>query len=337
VKKPVILVATGLVLFAVLARFDAALLLLFGWVAFLGRVLPRVAVDWPSVTVGLAALILFTLGVHQLGRMWQRHRTADVGRHGKGWRLRWSAAIVVAVFLMFVAGIAIIGMTHQVGWLLTAKEPLVGTTLRNREWGRSSNSNLRSIGLGLHNYHDHQSSFPPGGIFRADGTMLHSWETAILPFLSYSSREIDLARPWTDPVNEKHFRTVLPEFINPDFRTAPLVDGNGYGLSHYAANSRILAANKAMKLTDITDGPSHTILIGEVNAQFQPWGHPVNWRDPAKGINTSPYGFGGPRNSSGATFLMADGSVRFLSDKTGASVLEALSSPAGRTDPNLTK
>src|SRR5690349_15388520 len=60
--------------------------------------------------------------------------------------------------------------------------------------------------------------------------------------------------------------------------------------------------------------PQVTLLIGEVNAQFKPWGHPVNWRDPTAGINSSQHGFGGPPGSGGANFVMADASIRFLSD-----------------------
>src|SRR5262249_41898578 len=108
-----------------------------------------------------------------------------------------------------------------------------------------------------------------------------------------------------------------------------LQDADGYGLSHYAANSRVLAANKGMRKQDITDGAANTILFGEVNANFKPWGHPMNFRDPAKGVNQSPYGFGGPRGAGGASFALAAGSVRFVSERADPDVLRALATPAG--------
>jgi len=35
----------------------------------------------------------------------------------------------------------------------------------------------------------------------------------------------------------------------------------------------------------IKDGAANTILLGEVNADFSPWGRPNNVRDPAAGVN----------------------------------------------------
>ena len=69
-----------------------------------------------------------------------------------------------------------------------------------------------------------------------------------------------------------------------------------------------------------------------VNARCRPWGHPANWRDPAKGINRSPYGFGGAPGAGGANFVMADASVRFVSERIDESVLREMSGPPG-ADP----
>lgn len=103
-------------------------------------------------------------------------------------------------------------------------------------------------------------------------------------------------------------------------------------MSHYAVNSRIFSVNSSIGLAGITDSRSTTLLIGEVNANFKPWGNPVNWRDPARGINRSPHGFGGPPGAGGANFAMADGSVRFVSDRISPQVLEALATPRGGED-----
>jgi hypothetical protein len=294
---------------------------LFGWISFLVRVVPEVKPDGPTVLVGAAALLLFAVGVHWLGRSW-RGTANPAGR----WRARWTAAVVLGVVLLFTAGIAVIGITHQVAWLATSEQPLVGKTLRQHG---SPEVQLKMIGNALHGYHDVGNAFPPGGTFTPNGEMLHSWETHILPYLGYSASEIDMKHPWNSPANERYFKCVLPDFINPEFRTPALEDGNGFGLSHYAANSRVMAANKSSGLKDVTNGAANTILVGEVNAGFKPWGHPVNWRDPAVGLHGGANAFGGPAATTGTAFLMGDGSVRVVGNGVDPAVLRALSDPRG--------
>jgi hypothetical protein len=321
VTLTVIAIVASFVLIAIATTIEGAFAILFGWIPFLLRVLPEVKPDGPSVLLGAAALLLFGVGVHCLGRSWRGAPNSVGGR----WRVRWTVAVVLSVMILFTAGISVIGMTHQVAWLATSEKPIVGEGL-NRSLANVE-LNAKMIGLGLANYESVYGILPPGGTFSANGEMRHSWETHILPWMGYSTSEIDMNRPWNGPENQKYFRCVLPDFINPAFRTPTLEDGNGFGLSHYAANSRVLTANKSMKLTEITNGASNTILIGEVNTGFKPWGHPVNWRDPAVGLNRGANSFGGPTNINGATFLMADGSVRFLGNGVDPGVLRSLSNP----------
>ena len=98
------------------------------------------------------------------------------------------------------------------------------------------------------------------------------------------------------------------------------------GLSHYAVN-RVLAGNKPMRCRN-PGRRANTLLVGQVNAGFKPWGDPVGGAS-VLGINRSPEGFGGAAGSGGAMFVMADGSVRFLKDGISPEVLKALSTPRG--------
>ncbi len=163
-----------------------------------------------------------------------------------------------------------------------------------------------------------------------DGKPLHGWEMHILAYLvgGYMTSDIDKERPWDDPVNQKYFKCVLPEFINSEARTPDLVDESGYGLNHFSANSRLLAPGQSYKADEITDGAANTIMFGEVNTAFSPWGRPANVRDPAAGINAGPDSFGGPNQRRGAYFSMVDASARFISEDVDPEVLRALSTPA---------
>ena len=279
------------------------------------------------MAVASVAVVLFTVGVHWVGRT--SYRSPD-----RKWRWRWSILAVVLVFILFASGIGLVGIVHQIGWLATADEPLTGTTLK-QPFENSSPSNLRSIGMAYWNRSSEVDPFPAGGTFGPDGIAMHSWETYLLPYLSYDSRAIDLKRPWHDPKNEQAFKSVVPDSINPGFRTAAIVDEQGYGLSHYAANIHVLGPNRSVGVSGMQNGTSNTILVGEVNSNFKPWGDPVNWRDPSKGINTAPNGFGGPQSARGAYFLMADGSARFISEKAEPQVLKALSNLSRLENPDI--
>jgi hypothetical protein len=309
-----------------LTTLEGGVTLLVGWVPFLGRVLPQISVNWPSVAVGLVALALFAAGVHAVGSTGGSKRA---GEHPAAprWRFRWTVSIVALVILLFAAGISVIGAVHQVTWL--ARSDRYAQTVGGGS--RQGDINLRMIGMGIGGYRDtHRGQLPSSATAAdaADGLMLHGWETQILPYMVYSTQEIDLKKPWNDPVNQRYFKCIIPDLINPDFRAPELEDGDGYGLTHYSANSHVLAAGKRMKLEDIKDGTANTLLIGEVNADFRPWGRPNNVRDPTAGIN-SPRGFGGAPGRGGARFAMVDGSVRFVSDNISPDVLRALSTPNG--------
>jgi len=308
---------------AVELRPEVVLALLFGWVSFLMHVIPRLRISWSSLAIASAALVLFTIGIHILGRRW---RSGTASASSPSWRLRWSVAMVGTVILLFVAGISMVGVVHQTGWLLTAPEPMYVSTVRSLP-SDSSQRHLRQFGLAVENYAATFGRLPAGGVFGPSGKPLRSWEVDLLAYVGNYQGYGEAKLAWNEGANADIARSALPEYLNPDMTSAPIVDVEGYGLSHYAANSRVMGANTRLDPFVPPQLGATTLLIGEVNTGFRPWAHPVNWRDPANGINRSPDGFGGPRMSGGAQFSMADGSVRFISENVSPDVLEALARP----------
>ncbi len=307
--------------------FDTLFLLLFGWLIFIGRVINQMSFDWIGVATAIVTVLLLAIGLHWFCR-WFCARSGQRATV-RQWKGSWTNATVWSVVLMFCAGTAMIGVVHQTVWLLTSKAPLLYSTTHSR-------GNLKIMGIGLHNHHDREGAFPAGATFDNAGRPLHSWVTRMLPYMDgpldrelAESIRLDLA--WNDPLHKQVFEQSLPNIQNsavysPD---EPVdFDSQGYALSHYAANVLVMGPKRPLRIDDISDGTSNTLMVGDVNAQFRPWGDPISFRDVRLGINKSPHGFGSPYQG-GAYFLRADGSAQFISEDVDIDLLKATATPAG--------
>lgn len=170
---------------------------------------------------------------------------------------------------------------------------------------------------------------PHGGIFDEHGTAFHSWDTALLLFLSqrayYDVGDPDF--PWDDPVNIEHFlheRTYSWQFSGILAERS----SDGLPLTHMAANQTLFHRNSVVRLDDLPE-KSSVALIGEARGSFVPIGYPYNWRDLSLGLGTSDEGFGSPIRDT-TMFVMGDLSVREFSNHTSPVILKDL---AGRVQP----
>lgn len=297
--------------------------LAFGWISFLKTNVPQIKVSGSSL---ISVAVLFTLLILGLQLFLSRVATTTSLQH---WRWRWTLSTLGMVILMFAAGIATVGMVHQVGWMLTGPDRI----LKNDFYASiPSRSNLKAMGMAFHQAINSDEQLPQGALFDENGRALHSWGTLLLPHLMTDLRhadiliDVDLAKPWTDPANVSAFRTKLPVFLNPSLGPDRI---DGRGANHYAWNSHLLGIPTPLKTADIKDGRSNTLLIGEVNTGHRAWGDPVNWRDPALGLDARPDTFGGSSGGRSVFFLLLDGSSRSLSTDIAPEVLKALATPAG--------
>lgn len=196
-----------------------------------------------------------------------------------------------------------------------------------REAARRSQSknNLKQIALALHNYHETHRVFPPGGTAKTDGTPYHSWQTYILPFMDQAPlyNRIDFQEPWTAHQNQNLFKLEIPQYLNPNINEKFTPDG--FGMSHYVANEKAMGTNSQLRIRNVKDGLSTTIMAFEAADHFKAWGDPTNFGDPVDYIGSghkTPY-------RGGSHVMLGDGSVRFVSENIDPALLEALSTPAG--------
>jgi hypothetical protein len=306
-----------------------------GWLEFLRQSVARVTINWWAVaTVALcAALILF--GGHRfavwLSSAWASPAlnkadsppAVEASPTRRGWPLRRTTLLLTIVVLMFVAGISFVGLVHQAVWLATAPEPLSQRRLDLDSVHNSAKLNLDGIGIGLHKLAWARRSAPLNGSWPAGRQASHSWLTRILPWLSISTANIDGGVDWSHPKNAPAFRRFVPQYLSPEF--GALRESRGYAVSHYAGNVHFFEPRRSARESLRSRGAT-SIVCGEVAGDFMAWGDPANLRDPMRGINRSRDGFGNS-DETGALFLMADGSTRFLSTNVDPSVLAALALP----------
>jgi hypothetical protein len=233
--------------------------------------------------------------------------------------------------LTLTAGIAAVGIAHQATWFVTNNEPLVQGITRTAAPATQSINNMKNIGLAAHGFHDANKGLPAGGTFDTQGRGLHGWQTLILPYIDQAAlhAKIDLQQRWNSPRNRELMKQRL------SFYQHPIVDqreSNGYALSHYAGNSHVLGI-QPLKLADITDGSSNTVLLGEVAALYKPWGMPMNCRNPMTGLNVAE-GFANPQGRA-VMLTFTDATVRAVRPTISPEILRAISTPRGGEEIDL--
>lgn len=242
-------------------------------------------------------------------------------------------------------------------------------------------NNLKQMGIGLHAYHDANRTLPAG--YTPSGTFTYTgWQLQLLPYIEQGplwnqSLAYLQANPGNTDTNAFPACGVpIPMFICPS-NTRPTIftyGGVNYELSSYmgcaGTTSRVsvtgdgvLFSSSSVRLTDITDGTSNTIAIGERPVTgdfyygwgFAPYGSGMGDGDtvlgtrdagvastmgdlatnvglqPAKNPNDTAEIDGAhfwSFHTGGANFLYSDGSVRFL-QYSADSVLPQLGTRAG--------
>jgi len=224
----------------------------------------------------------------------------------------------------------------------------------------------RQLGLALHLYHDSHLCFPPGSFVMGPSFPMQSgwgWGAMILPSVEQKPlyQQIDFGHGTAVGGNLALIATAIPLWrcpaeVAPENIQAVPIDGHppfDLASGNYCGSEGILSAMSCVRMANITDGASQTLLLGERMVQSGDDGtlpftsawcgqaafadgyeyrsvphlmpsrlHPIN-ASPA-----DPLCFGG-RHAGGANFIFADGSSRFLNQNLDGKVWEALGTARG--------
>jgi prepilin-type N-terminal cleavage/methylation domain-containing protein/prepilin-type processing-associated H-X9-DG protein len=151
-------------------------------------------------------------------------------------------------------------------------------------------NNLKQIGLALHNFHDANHHFPAGYVATGDTSTAPGWgwATYVLPYVEQDNlyRGIVLTQPVEAPANAAAVGTPLAVFQCP----SDILPANPFAVPDASLTTTVCTAaaasyaaciggdesdtdaptglgvfyrNSRVRLTDITDGTSSTLLVGE--------------------------------------------------------------------------
>jgi prepilin-type N-terminal cleavage/methylation domain-containing protein/prepilin-type processing-associated H-X9-DG protein len=256
--------------------------------------------------------------------------------------------------------IAIIGVL--VGLLLPAVQAA-------REAARrcSCSNNLMQIGLATHNFEFALEHLPSGSI-NPTGPIVNEqvgqhvgYLVQLLPYIEQQgiANNFDMSLGTYDPANADARSQAIPTFLCPSF-PAIQNDDESSGLTNYAGchhhveaaidedNMGLLFLNSRIRYGDMTDGSSHTILVGEMIPANDSLGWASGTRASLRNTSTlggsnqfngrnlqandeiddSVVGGFGSQHPGGGNFVFADGSVRFLTERIEPELLQNLGNRA---------
>lgn len=221
----------------------------------------------------------------------------------------------------------------------------------------STDSNVKQrlevIGAMLESYLDRHQSFPgsPPGQNEEAEMEKFSWIVDLIRNQSTNQAQLFPDQPWNARENDSFVRRRLDPFLNPNIKE--LTGKDRYPTTHFAGLTGVGEDSSALDRTDpragvfssmhqtsvrqITDGLSNTIAIVGIQDQFSSWAQVGEGT--LRSFAVEPYINGpdgiGTGESNSMQVLMADGSVRKVSNETEPVILRRMAAIADGLPLNM--
>ncbi|HTQ40377.1 MAG TPA: DUF1559 domain-containing protein [Pirellulales bacterium] len=204
---------------------------------------------------------------------------------------------------------------------------LLPATMKAREAaeGAASMNNMKQIALAMLNFEDAHKSFPPAFKSSKEGKPLLSWRVLILPQLEEAElfKQFKLDEPWDSENNKKLIERMPQVYKAPgskvagEFKTVYLT---------VRGENTVFPGDKGIKLAQITDGTSKTIMVVEApDDKAVVWTKPDDFEfDQDDSVAALP----GLR-ARGFLAAFCDGHVELIPQSAGINAFKALSTRNG--------
>lgn len=187
-------------------------------------------------------------------------------------------------------------------------------------------NNLKQIGIGAAGYADVYGVFPSAYVPDATGAPRHSWRVRLIAFLTQVQlgwERYDYNQPWDSNANRRWEPGGISYFCPISTRKKGSLDTDYVMV---VGEGTISNGPEGTRINDITDGAANTIFCVEIAESGIHWMEPRDlvFDDMSFAINDRSSPSISSRHAGGANVLMADGSVRFLSNDTQATLVRAM-------------
>jgi prepilin-type processing-associated H-X9-DG protein len=199
------------------------------------------------------------------------------------------------------------------------------------------NNMFKQYGMAFHNYRDVNGNFPPAYLLNDQGQPAHSWRVLILTMLGEDMNHYRFDESWNSPSNQMLAARKSDEYGNVLYLCPDDIKAgkNDTSIVMPIGPEAISNGPNKRKLSDITDGTAHTIMLGEMSQSGIHWMEPHDLKtdEMSYQINDKTRPSFRSMHAGKVNMLFCDGAVRTVKDDIDPKLLKAALTISGGEPP----